>query len=418
MGDLADDERARPEPRRTAEMTGSAPTVPASSGVFDADPYAAFRADGHVVASAGGQRFVLAVNYDEVRRIARDWERFTSDTPFEVPIPHERDARTVRQLPIECDPPTHSTLRAIVDPLFSRRAVEQHAERVGDVVQTAVQRGIDNGRLDVIEDLAMPTVNVALGAVLGRPPEDVELWKRWGSHVFRGAPDGAKAANDELDSYLERVVDEARRDGDDGFFGRLATSHVDGRPLTRDEMIGFGNLIFAGGRDTVIAAIATSFVVLASAPGTLSWIRTDVGAARSAVEEILRILSPLPYIGRHTTQPSAVGDAHVGVGELVGLGFAAANRDPLVFEHPDDCVLGRRPNRHITFGHGPHTYLGANLARMELRVTLERTADLVDVVELVEAPTTRSLEIAGRQVATGFERVMVALEPRSVGAPP
>lgn len=381
-----------------------------TSRLFEHDPYSLFRDAGHIVTRRGEQVFPLIVNYDDVRQAAKDWQTFTSDTPFEVPIPHERNVRNVRQLPIESDPPEHALFRAMAGGTFGRDAIEAHAAFVGDVVEQLLVRALDRGTIDVVPDLALPTVNSALAAALGRPVEDAELWLSWGIHVFHPRGHGPKEVNAELDGYLEGVVDEARRGGDAGFFGQLADARFGTRSLTREEMLGFANLMFAGGRDTVVSAIATAFVVLADLPDALGWIRSDPANARSAVDEILRIRTPLPYIGRHATIGTRAGGCPVARGDLVALGFAAANRDPSAFENPDDCDLSRRPNRHIAFGYGPHTCLGAHLARMEVRVTLERTAALVDRIELSEPPELRYVDIAGHRVVTGFERVVADIE--------
>lgn len=379
---------------------------------FERDEYRKFRAVGHVVASRGEQHFPLVVGYDDVRRVARDWQRFTSDTPFEVPIPHEHDVRSVRQIPIELDPPAHRAFRALVEPRFSRNAIESHSPVVAQVVKPVLDAAIDRGRLDVARDLALPVVNHALAAVLGLPVEDVLTWLEWGAHVFNTTDDGSQTPNTRLDEYLDRVVDSALDGHDVGMFSELAAASVDGRPLTRDELLGFGNLLFAGGRDTVVAGIVNAFLTIAHIPAALDWLRDDELNVQSAVEEILRIQSPLGYIGRHTTEPVLLDDRSLPAGTLIGLGFAAANRDPAVFEDADRCRLDRQPNRHVAFGHGPHTCLGAQLARMEMRVTLQCLADTAARIEVVEEPRRRYQSIAGQSVLAGFDEVCVRVTCR------
>jgi cytochrome P450 len=377
--------------------------------LFPPDPYASYRAAGHVIQHDGGLEFPLVVGYDELKRITRDWHTFTSDTPFEVPIPHEHHVRPVRQLPIETDPPLHTQLRSITDDLFSREAVEHHAAVVAEAAQDGLRRGLAAGRLDVIADLALPVVNNALAAALGRPREHVDIWLSWGTHVF-AADTGTKRGNTTLDGYLAEAVDSAAP-GDPGFFGRLATATLDGRSLTRDERLGFANLVFAGGRDTVVTGIASSLYVLARQPGALAWMAESTDNIRSAVEEVLRIQTPLAYIGRHATRATTAGGCPVAAGALIGLGWAAANRDPAAFDAPDECRLDRRPNRHIAFGHGPHTCLGIHLARMELRVVLEQVVALVGAVDIVEGPVPKFIDIAGTPVENGYEHLVVHLRP-------
>lgn len=376
------------------------------------DPYGPFRDNGHVEVDWGFGSFPLYVAYDDVRRAARDWQRFTSDTPFEVPIPPEHDVRSVRQLPIECDPPLHGVLRSIVDPFFTRAAVEEHVPRIRALVEPVVAGAIGGAPVDVIDELALPVVNHTLAAVLGRPSSDAEEWLRWGVHVFAADSEG-RGPNRALEAYLDRVVAGAREHPGGGVFGALARARLDDRPLTHDEMVGFGNLLFAGGRDTVVGAIAAAVAHFAQVPADWDAVLADRRLLRTAVEEVLRLASPLPFIGRHTTCPVDHGGATTGTGGLVALGFAAANRDPDAFDEPDRFVVDRSPNRHVAFGHGPHTCIGNHLARTEIRVVLECLADAQVTPELSEPPRPKLLPLGDEWIAYGIEHVHTRLLPRS-----
>lgn len=374
----------------------------------DVDPYGKCRGEGHAVLDFGDGPFALVVGFDDVRAAARDWRAFTSDTPFEVPIPAEHDLRPVRQLPIECDPPDHTDYRALVADRFSRSEVERHAETVGAVVDRIVDSALTRGTLDVIPELGVPIVNTALAAALGRPHHEADRWSRWGVHVFDSV-EGGRSANDELNAYLEDVVDAAASSPGDDFFGGLARATFHGRRLSREEMLGFGNLVFAGGRDTVISTIAAALWHLATHPADLARIRSDRELIRSAVEEFLRVGTPLPFIGRHATGACTLAGAELATGDLMALGFAAANRDPTVFDDPGTCRIDRHPNRHIAFGHGPHTCLGSHLARMEIRVTLERVAAAVGRLQLAEPARHRVFPLGDALVPYGYESVVVQL---------
>jgi cytochrome P450 len=374
---------------------------------FPSDGYARFRAQRHAVTDLGGASFPLFVGYDDVRDAARNWRAFTSDTPFEVPIPPEHGVRPVRQLPIETDPPDHTDYRAITAHFFSRSAADEHAPAVAAVVDAIIDDALGD-TLDVIPDLALPVVNHGLAATLGRPKVDAELWLTWGVHVFHSNA-GGKSANEELNAYLEGAVDSACTEPGDDFFGILASSNFRGRSLTRDEMLGFGNLVFAGGRDTVAKAIAAACWYLATHRDEWARLRADASLVRPAVEEILRLSSPLPFIGRHAVARCEYAGAQLDTGDLVALGFAAANRDPEIFDGPDECRLDRWPNRHIAFGHGPHTCSGAHLARMEIGTTIERLLSRVEHLELAEPAIHNTLTIAGSDVGSSVENVVVTL---------
>jgi cytochrome P450 len=322
------------------------------------------------------QEYVLIQRHEDLRRAARDWRRYTSATPFRVPIPEESALRPVRQYPIETDPPEHGAYRSLIAHRFSRSAADRIRPEIEAVVDRALALAMRHGRLRVVDELALPVVTAGIAATLGRSG-DADRLSRWGLHVFRG-PDGDRRANPDLDAYLAERVDEARDAPGDDLFGDLARAELEiagtRRHLTRDEMLGYGYLVLAGGRDTVIAAIVGSIWYLAAHGDERALLHRRRDEVAGAVEELLRYFSPLGFIGRTVAADHDVDGWPFERGQLVALAFAAANRDPDVFDRPDEIRLGRSPNRHVAFGHGPHTCIGAPLARMQLSVVLERFA--------------------------------------------
>lgn len=331
--------------------------------------------------SIEGEPVTIVVGHDALRRTARDWRRYSSDTPFRVPIPEESALRPVRQYPIETDPPAHTAYRALIAERFSRAAAEAIRPTIAALVDSILSSAADGARLRVVDDLAIPVVTAAIAATLGRP-DDAERLASWGLHVFRDPSDGRSRANADLDAYLSDRVDAALVGPPDDLFGDLAQADLDGRRLTRDELLGYGYLVLAGGRDTVIAAIAGSLWFLTTRPDERRRLAAEPAAIPPAVEELTRYFSPLGAIARTVTGTHETGGRRFEEGERVALGFAAANRDPRVFDGPNEIRLDRKPNRHVAFGHGPHTCIGAPLARMELTVVVEQFVRL-DGVELL-----------------------------------
>jgi cytochrome P450 len=331
--------------------------------------------------SVDGDEIVVICGHERLRAAARDWRTYTSATPFRVPIPEESALRPVRQFPIETDPPQHRAYRQLIEHRFSRGAAERVRPVVDRVVGDVLAAAVERGTIDVVAELALPLVTRAIAETMGRPG-DTDRFLSWGLHVFRDPDSGERRANADLDRYLADRVDEALTVGGDDLFGDLAAAEFDGRPLDRDEILGFGYLVLAGGRDTVIAAITGALAHLAAAPDDRTRLRRAPEGVPAAVEEFLRCVSPLPMIGRTATTDHRIGDQTIAAGELVALGFAAANRDDRVFDAPHECRIDRSPNRHVAFGHGPHTCIGAPLARMELSVVVEHVVRL-DLCELV-----------------------------------
>ena len=134
--------------------------------------------------------------------------------------------------------------------------------------------------------------------LLAMPEEEAQVWIQWGTHVFKDGEDGAQRGAG-LEAYLNQKLDEAMTDPqDESFFGALVRAKIDGRKLTREEQLGFANLTFAGGRDTVIHSISSTLHYLASQPESLAFLKEDVSRITHATEELFRAITPLTHIGR------------------------------------------------------------------------------------------------------------------------
>lgn len=376
------------------------------------DPFDPFRdarnGPGIVEIEIEGEQLPMLLRYGDVKRATHDWERYTSDAPFRVPIPEEHDVRRVRQLPIETDPPDHRDYRQVVREPFGRAAATALAPELGRLVDGMLDEAVAAGDTEVVRGFALPLQSHALALMLRMPAEAAEEWISWGLHVFRD-PEGSHAS--ELDDYLERELDRAASDPGDDFFSLLAAGEFHGRALTRDEMLGFANLAFAGGRDTLIGLVVNAVAHLAQKPLALERLRAEPDLARTATEELLRFYSPLAHIGRVVTEDHECHGRPIAADERISLGFASANRDDTVFDRADECVLDRSPNRHLAFGHGTHTCLGAPLTRAVVTTLLERMAARLAAVSIVEAePMLKDLGPFRRQ--SGYVRLTVTMVER------
>jgi cytochrome P450 len=293
--------------------------------------------------------------YEAVRAAARDWEVYSSD------YQGQPDVRTYRQYPLESDPPDHGAYRAILTPRFQRGHVTSLEEPLRAIAAELVSQFVSAGRAEAVRDLALPMVVRSLGEAFGRP-QDVDEWLAWGGHLFDGPDEGRS-----LHAYLDRVFDEVEREPGKDVFSDIAEARLNGRRLTRLEQVGIGSLILAGGRDTVVNLIAASIWRLGSEPAERARLATDPTAIPDALDELLRYLSPLPEMERRLTRD--VGTLENG--SQVALSFISANHDPAVFADPGTIDLARHPNRHLAFGNGPHTCIGAHLGKLEARVFLE-----------------------------------------------
>jgi cytochrome P450 len=145
---------------------------------------------------------------DDVGKAAKDWQTFSSDAPFRVPIPSEEDVRSMRQLPVETDPPDHTEYRDLVEPVFRRAKDPAMVARVGSIIDGRVRAAVAGGTVEVVRQFALPIQSEALAVLLNVPESEAAIWIGWGTHVFRDGGNGAKKGA-ALEEYLQSRFDRA-----------------------------------------------------------------------------------------------------------------------------------------------------------------------------------------------------------------
>ncbi len=372
------------------------------------DPFADTRVKGGYVGDFGGEKIPVLVSYRDVRKAAGDWQTLSNDAPGRIQIPSEDDVRSLRQLPIETDPPHHTAYKDVVQDFFRRPRTDPLVRaEIQAVVATVFEGLADDMQVDGLQDIALPIQSRALAVLLGLPKDEAETWIGWGLHAFKTEAGNDAAAADRLLRMIEAHTDRAMAEGGSDFFGHLAGASIDGRRLSREEIIGFAHVTFAGGRDTLINCIAASLAHFARVPGDLDRLRTDPRAIPIAVEEVVRHTSPLSHIGRICTRNAAFAGVDVQAGQRVALCWAAANLDPDWFDAPTTLQIDRKPNPHVAFGSGPHACLGATHAREVLRAVLAHLVQACLRIELIDSrPGSRS--IGGPIYPHGYERLLLA----------
>ncbi|MYC58790.1 MAG: cytochrome P450 [Gammaproteobacteria bacterium] len=374
------------------------------------DPFAEERRrTGVLDAEFLGEKIPMILRYRDVLAAARDYGTYSSDAPFRIPIPSEERVRAVRQLPIETDPPEHTDYRAIVQPFFNISARPRLVEDVNALIAGMLDAAADAGVVEVVREFALPLQSRALALLLRMPASVADEWISWGLHVFAGPEGHSEEKGNVLDRYLHRQFDRVEADGADGddFFSALGRAEFRGRPLTRDEMVGFANLVFAGGRDTVIAAVSMTLTHFATHAEDLRKLRGDPLLARMAAEEIVRVASPLTMIARVCPRATDIHGIDVAADGRAALCWASANRDETVFESPEKFIVDRRSNPHLAYGAGPHRCLGATHARLLLRTLIELIASKGLKMEVVESePRYEGGDVYRRQ--TGYESLLMS----------
>jgi cytochrome P450 len=369
------------------------------------------RSDGVLGLPTDKEVIPMILRHEDVRRAAKDWHTYSSDAPFRVPIPSEEDVRSVRQLPIEVDPPEQIDYRKLVEPFFLRAKQPAFVARVEELTNRLLAGALSHDSIEIVEGFALPLQSKALAILLDVPESEADLFISWGIHVFHVA-DGERGVHKgaALERYLNEQFDRAAANPGDDFYGVLTRASFHGRPLTREEMLGFANLMFAGGRDTVIYSVACAIGYLAERPEALEFLRADPDRIVHASEEFFRAYMPLTHIGRVCPVDTDVHGMQVKAGERATLCWASANLDEEVFEAADEVRLDRKPNPHVSFGFGAHLCLGAAHARTVMRVLLGLLCRRVSRIELI-SKRDRVEHTPAYDRPLGYESLVVRMHP-------
>ena len=381
-----------------------------SSMPSKSDPFREPRTQhGTMMQKFGDEEICMILRHPDVRKAAKDWQTFSSDYPFRVPIPSEENLRTMRQIPLETDPPEHAEYREIVEPFFLRAKDPCVVARVEALLDGLLTEALNRDSIEAVYDLAIPFQCGALAILLNVAEEEVATWIGWDLNVFLGGKEGEHKGS-ALEAYLNSKLDRSAENPGDDFFGALHKAKFRGRSLTRDEMMGFAILTFSGGRDTVIHTCTAALAYFGKNPAALNFLREDPKRIVLAVEELFRIVSPLTHLGRVCPVKTGVLNETVEAGDRVSLCWASANRDETVFPAPDEVRLDRKPNPHVAFGAGTHLCIGAPHARLLLRTLLLQCSQRVESITIFEeVPHRESEDLMHREV--GYDLLKLKFHP-------
>ncbi len=374
------------------------------------DPFQKVRQESGVLQCPfHGENITMILRHEDVRKAAKDWQTFSSDAPFRVPIPSEEDVRSMRQLPIETNPPEHTDYREIVEPFFQRAKDPAMIAQVEALLEGMLTQALERDSIEIVNEFALPAQSRALTYLLNTAESEADTWIGWGIHVFK-VTGGEFKSGTVLEDYLHAKFDQAEANPDADFFSALTQATFRDRKLTREECMGFANLAFAGGRDTIIHTISCALGYLAEHPEALEYLRADPKRITLASEEFFRVFMPLTHIGRVCPADTHVNGVTVKAGERISLAWASANFDETAFSEPQEVRLDRKPNPHISFGFGTHLCLGAPHARLILRTLLKLCCERVKSIIILKAEERVEHE-AKFDRTLGYDALTVKLTP-------
>lgn len=387
------------------------PVTPAGLGytpadpAFIADPYPAFarlRADHPVVYDPATNQWLVA-RFSDVNALLRDrrlgrsyvhvatHQEFGRTPPPAWQAPFEASQRL--QL-IDMEPPDHTRLRRLVSTAFTPRTVEGLRPRVTELVDGLVSAALERGEFDLLADLIELLPVAVIAELLGIPPADRGLLRPWSAdmtlmfELTRSQADERRAvqATVEFSDYLQALVRERRARPRADLLSELSLVAEAGDHLSEDELIATAILLLNAGHEASVNGAANAWWTLFRHPEALAALRSDPGLVPTAVEELLRFDTPAPMFERWVLEDIELHGITIPRGQELALLFASANRDPDQFASPDNLVLDRAPNPHLSFGAGIHFCLGAPLARLELGILFRAILERMPALELVSEP--------------------------------
>lgn len=285
---------------------------------------------------------------------------------------------------MQSDPPQHTFFRRLVQQAFTARAVNEMQPRIEALVDELIAGFVDRGAADVHDELAYPLPTIVIAQMLGVPEHDREQFKEWSdasvAAMSSRTPEVFRPQRDALNAYLieharHRLALEAKGEPlPDDLVSRLVTAEQDGQRVGEPDIVPLLSQLLVGGNETTTSLITNALVRLTEDPTRWERLRAEPELVEVAVEESLRFDPPVLGLFRTTTCPVRLHDEEIPERAKVMLLYAAANRDPRVFDDPNTFSLDRDLDElrrhHLSFGYGIHFCIGAALARMEARIAL------------------------------------------------
>jgi cytochrome P450 len=362
--------------------------------------------------------FYVVTAYDALRGVILDDATFSSaktvaglgaDCPIGITIP----PAPYSHVPIDLDPPDNRPYRKLLDPVFSPKQSRAWEPFVREAMVACLDNIIESGTGDIVLDIANPIPALLTCKIMGLPMED---WRYYAEPMHEavytppGTPEAEIVGQKTMVMFgkIAEAVAARRAHPQDDLITRLVQAEVNGAPMADEVIMAMLVLVLVGGVDTTTSVIANGLRWLAQHPDERERLRHDPELLPHAREEMLRYFTPTQGLARTVTRDAVVAGVPLSLGDRVFMSFAAANRDPVTFDRPDEMILDRMPNPHTTFGLGVHRCLGSNIARVELDVVFSEVLRRIPDYVVDEGGSKRYTTVG---IVNGWERMPFTFTP-------
>jgi cytochrome P450 len=389
------------------------------SEAFAADPYPAYAALRERAPFLYDERFGMTFvsRYRDILAVLTD-RRFGRVPPPGHEVPDTRAAlpfydRYVRVNLLETEGASHRHLRRLLARALNPARIAALGERVASIAKDLVDGPAPGAEIDFIAELAEPLPVIMIAELLGWPEGERHRLRPWSADIVRlyekdaSAEDAARAesATAEFATMIDSLADARKAAPRPDLVSELAAMEDEADGLAREQLIASCMLLLNAGHEATVNAAGNGLLALLRHPPAQDRLREEPALVESAIEEMLRYDSPLHLFHRFAREEVMIAGHRLAAGEMVGLLYGSANRDPGMFDAPDTFEIGRRPNRHLAFGAATHFCLGATLARLELKSLMGSLLARGRRIELLEERP----EYRPGLVFRGLKRLMIRL---------
>ncbi|HTM23335.1 MAG TPA: cytochrome P450 [Kofleriaceae bacterium] len=376
------------------------------------DAFRTLRAESpvHFHPEPGGKGFWAVTRYADVVTVSKDpgtyssWRGGTNITDYP-----QSDLDIIRMLMLNMDPPQHNKFRRLTSTGFTPRMIARMEEYIRSAARRIAAEVAGLNAFDFVTKVAAELPLQVIADIMGVPQDDRHRVFDWSNRLigfddpeFQTSPEDAKVAAMEMWMYANQLAEQRKGQQGRDLVTVLVNAEIDGERLTEMEFDAFFLLLSVAGNETTRNLISGGMLALMEHPEQYARLRADRGLLDTAVEEMLRWVSPVNHFRRTVTRPTELGGQALAENDKVAIWYCSANRDEAVFERADQFDIARKPNDHIAFGIGQHSCLGLNLARLEIKLMFEEV--LAQLPELHLAAPARRLR---SNFINGYKEIQV-----------